>query len=132
MADCCHPIPGDDVLGYIDDNGNVIIHKRQCPVAMKLKSSYGRRILATQWDTHRQLSFIVTLHIEGVDCLGLVNDVTQIISRQFNVNIRKLSIETNEGIFHGDIQLYAYDVQDVQTIINGLKKIKNIKNIIRE
>lgn len=132
MADCCHPIPGDDVLGYIDDNGNVIIHKRQCPVAMKLKSSYGRRILATQWDTHRKLSFIVTLHIEGVDCLGLVNDVTQIISRQFNVNIHKLSIETNEGIFHGDIQLYAYDVQDVQTIINGLKKIKNIKNIIRE
>lgn len=132
MADCCHPIPGDDVLGYIDDNGNVIIHKRQCPVAMKLKSSYGRRILATQWDTHRKLSFIVTLHIEGVDCLGLVNDVTQIISRQFNVNIHKLSIETNEGIFHGDIQLYAYDVQDVQTIINGLKKIKSIKNIIRE
>ncbi|MBO7554292.1 MAG: bifunctional (p)ppGpp synthetase/guanosine-3',5'-bis(diphosphate) 3'-pyrophosphohydrolase [Bacteroidaceae bacterium] len=132
MADCCHPIPGDDVLGYIDDNRNVIIHKRQCPVAMKLKSSYGRRILATQWDTHRKLSFIVTLHIEGVDCLGLVNDVTQIISRQFNVNIHKLSIETNEGIFHGDIQLYAYDVQDVQTIINGLKKIKNIKNIIRE
>ena len=132
MADCCRPIPGDDVLGYIDDNGNVIIHKRQCPVAMKLKSSYGRRILATQWDTHRKLSFIVTLHIEGVDCLGLVNDVTQIISRQFNVNIHKLSIETNEGIFHGDIQLYAYDVQDVQTIINGLKKIKNIKNITRE
>ncbi len=132
MAECCRPIPGDDVLGYIADNGKIIIHKRQCPVAMKLKSSYGKRIIATQWDTHRQLSFIVTLHLEGVDCVGLLNDVTQIISRQLNVNIHKLTIETNEGIFHGDIQLYAYDVDDVQTITNELKKIKNISSITRE
>ncbi len=99
---------------------------------MKLKSSYGKRIIATQWDTHRQLSFIVTLHLEGVDCLGLLNDVTQIISRQLNVNIHKLTIETNDGIFHGDIQLYAHDVGDVQTIINELKKVKNISTITRE
>ena len=132
MAECCRPIPGDDVLGYIADNGKIIIHKRQCPIAMKLKSSYGKRIIATQWDTHRQLSFIVTLHLEGVDCLGLLNDVTQIISRQLNVNIHKLTIETNEGIFHGDIQLYAYDADDVQVIINELKKVKNISSITRE
>ncbi|MDO4186665.1 MAG: RelA/SpoT family protein [Bacteroidales bacterium] len=132
MAECCRPIPGDDVLGYVSDSGRIIIHKRQCPVAMKLKSSYGKRIIATQWDTHRQLSFIVTLHLEGVDCLGLLNDVTQIISRQLNVNIHKLTIETNDGIFHGDIQLYAHDVGDVQTIINELKKVKNISTITRE
>ena len=132
LGDCCNPIPGDDVLGYLDDRGQVIIHKRQCPVALKLKSSYGNRILATRWDTHRQLSFIVTLNIEGIDCVGLLNDVTQIISKQLNVNIHKLTIETNDGIFQGSIQLYVHDVEDVQNIINDLKRINNIKSVVRE
>jgi len=132
MADCCKPIPGDDVLGYIDDQGKIIIHKRQCPVAVKLKSSYGNRIFATSWDTHRQLSFIVTLHIEGIDRMGLILDVAQIISSQLSVNIHKLTIETEKSIFHGDLQLYAYDVDDVQNIINELKKVKNINNVTRE
>lgn len=101
MAPCCHPIPGDDVLGYINENNQVIIHKRQCPIAIKLKSSYGNRIIATQWDTHKELSFLVTIYIKGIDAVGLLNEVTQIISRQLNVNIRKLDIETNDGIFEG-------------------------------
>ena len=67
MAECCHPIPGDDVLGYVDENDRIIIHKRQCPVAAKLKSSYGNRILATEWDTHKELSFLVYIYIKGID-----------------------------------------------------------------
>lgn len=105
MAECCHPIPGDDVLGYVDENDRIIIHKRQCPVAAKLKSSYGNRILATEWDTHKELSFLVYIYIKGIDSMGLLNEVTQVISRQLNVNIRKLTIETNDGIFEGKIQL---------------------------
>ena len=101
MAECCHPIPGDDVLGYVDENDRIIIHKRQCPVAAKLKSSYGNRILATEWDTHKELSFLVYIYIKGIDSMGLLNEVTQVISRQLNVNIRKLTIETNDGIFEG-------------------------------
>ena len=99
MAECCHPIPGDDVLGYVDENDRIIIHKRQCPVAAKLKSSYGNRILATEWDTHKELSFLVYIYIKGIDSMGLLNEVTQVISRQLNVNIRKLTIETEDGIF---------------------------------
>ena len=99
MAECCHPIPGDDVLGYVDENDRIIIHKRQCPVAAKLKSSYGNRILATEWDTHKELSFLVYIYLRGIDSMGLLNEVTQVISRQLNVNIRKLAIETNDGIF---------------------------------
>ena len=94
MAECCHPIPGDDVLGYVDENDRIIIHKRQCPVAAKLKSSYGNRILATEWDTHKELSFLVYIYIKGIDNMGLLNEVSQVISRQLNVNIRKLTIET--------------------------------------
>ena len=131
MAPCCHPIPGDAVLGYIDENNRVIIHKRQCPVAVKLKSSYGNRIIATQWDTHKELSFVVTIYIQGIDCMGLLNEVTQVISRQLGVNIRRLDIGTNDGIFEGKIQLYVHDVDDVRTICNNLKQIKNIKQVTR-
>ena len=124
MAECCHPIPGDDVLGYVDENDRIIIHKRQCPVAAKLKSSYGNRILATEWDTHKELSFLVYIYLRGIDSMGLLNEVTQVISRQLNVNIRKLAIETNDGIFEGKIQLWVHDVEDVKTICNNLKKIQ--------
>ena len=131
MAECCHPIPGDDVLGYMDENDRIIIHKRQCPVAARLKSSYGNRILATEWDTHKELSFLVNIYIKGIDAMGLLNEVTQVISRQLNVNIRKLSIETTDGIFEGNIQLYVHDVDDVKTICNNLKQIQNIKQVTR-
>ena len=131
MAECCHPIPGDDVLGYVDENDRIIIHKRQCPVAAKLKSSYGNRILATEWDTHKELSFLVYIYIKGIDNMGLLNEVTQVISRQLNVNIRKLTIETEDGIFEGKIQLWVHDVDDVKTICNNLKKIQNIKQVRR-
>ena len=131
MAECCHPIPGDDVLGYVDENDRIIIHKRQCPVAAKLKSSYGNRILATEWDTHKELSFLVYIYIKGIDSMGLLNEVTQVISRQLNVNIRKLTIETEDGIFEGKIQLWVHDVDDVKTICNNLKKIQNIKQVSR-
>ena len=131
MAGCCHPIPGDDVLGYIDENNRVIIHKRQCPVAAKLKSSYGNRIIATEWDTHKSLSFLVYIYIKGIDSMGLLNEVTQVISRQLGVNIRKLNLETNDGIFEGKIQLYVHDVDDVKAICNNLLKIPNIKSVTR-
>ena len=131
MAECCHPIPGYVVLGYVDENDRIIIHKRQCPVAAKLKSSYGNRILATEWDTHKELSFLVYIYIKGIDNMGLLNEVTQVISRQLNVNIRKLTIETEDGIFEGKIQLWVHDVDDVKTICNNLKKIQNIKQVSR-
>ena len=131
MAECCHPIPGVVVLVYVDENDRIIIHKRQCPVAAKLKSSYGNRILATEWDTHKELSFLVYIYIKGIDNMGLLNEVTQVISRQLNVNIRKLTIETEDGIFEGKIQLWVHDVDDVKTICNNLKKIQNIKQVSR-
>jgi GTP pyrophosphokinase len=127
MAECCHPIPGDDVLGYTDDDDQIIIHKRQCPVAAKLKSSYGNRIIATVWDTHKLLTFLVYIYVKGIDDVGVLNDITQVISRQLNVNIRKLNIETEDGIFEGKIQLWVHDVDDVKTICNDLKKNKKIQ-----
>ena len=131
IADCCKPIPGDDVLGYIDDNNRIIIHKRQCPIAAQLKTSFGNRLLAVQWETGKALNFLVNVYIKGIDSIGILNQVTQIISQQLNVNIHKLNIESNDGIFEGRIQLYVHDVDDVNTICSNLKKIENIKKVTR-
>ena len=131
IADCCKPIPGDDVLGYIDDKNQIIIHKRQCSLATKLKSSYGNRILAVQWETGKALDFPVNIYIKGIDTIGLLNKVTQIISGQMNVNIRKLYIETNDGIFEGHIQLFVHDVDDVKSITTKLRQIEEMKTVTR-
>lgn len=131
IADCCKPIPGDDVLGYIDDNNRIIIHKVHCPIAAQLKSSFGNRLLAVQWETGKALNFPVNLYVKGIDGIGILNKVTEVISGQLNVNIHKLHIESNDGIFEGRIQLFVHDVDDVNTICNNLKKIENIKRVTR-
>ena len=129
LADCCKPIPGDDVLGYIDDNNRIVIHKRQCPIAAQLKTSFGNRLLAVEWETGKALNFPVNVYIKGIDGIGVLNQVTQVISQQLNVNIHKLNIESNDGIFEGRIQLYVHDVDDVNTICTNLKKIDHIKKV---
>ena len=131
LADCCKPIPGDDVLGYIDDNNRIVIHKRQCPIAAQLKTSFGNRLLAVEWETVKALNFPVNVYIKGIDGIGVLNQVTQVISQQLNVNIHKLNIESNDGIFEGRIQLYVHDVDDVNTICTNLKKINHIKKVTR-
>ena len=131
LADCCKPIPGDDVLGYIDDNNRIVIHKRQCPIAAQLKTSFGNRLLAVEWETGKALNFPVNVYIKGIDGIGVLNQVTQVISQQLNINIHKLNIESNDGIFEGRIQLYVHDVDDVNTICTNLKKIDHIKKVTR-
>nr|WP_320036633.1 RelA/SpoT family protein [uncultured Bacteroides sp.] len=131
IAGCCKPIPGDDVLGYMDENNDIIIHKRQCTIANKLKSSFGNRIIAANWDTHKTLYFPIFIYVKGIDSVGLLNQVTEVISRQLNVNIQRVNIEANDGIFEGRIKLYVHDVDDVKTICDNLRKIKDVKEVKR-
>ena len=131
IADCCHPIPGDDVLGYYNEQKQIVIHKRNCPVANTLKSSHGDRILAATWETHKQLYFVVPIHITGIDDMGVLHQITTIISQQLNANILKMHIESNNGIFEGTFWVNVHDVQDVKTICENLKKVSNIKTIAR-
>ncbi|MCR5270012.1 MAG: RelA/SpoT family protein [Prevotella sp.] len=126
---CCHPIPGDDALGYIDNQNLIEIHKRACPVANKLKASYGNRILDAKWDMHKNLFFDATIRLGGIDRRGLVNEVTQVISNQLNVDIRKLTFTTEDGIFEGWIDLKVHDRDDVKSIISSLKEIDDLKEI---
>ena len=131
IADCCKPIPGDDVLGFRDENDHIIIHKRQCPLASKLKAGYGNRLLAVQWETGKALEFPVNLYLQGVDAMGILHQVADVVTEQLNVNIRKIFIETMDGLFEGHIQLYVHDVDDVKTIITNLRKIEEMKVVTR-
>ena len=129
FPDCCHPIPGDDVLGYIDNQNRIEIHKRACPVANKLKASYGNRILDVKWDMHKKLFFDATIRMGGIDRRGLVNEVTRVISNQLSVDIRKLMFTSEDGIFEGNIDLRVHDREDVKEIIDKLKEVDNLKEI---
>ena len=126
---CCHPIPGDDALGYINNKNQIEIHKRACPVAAKLKTSYGNRILDIKWDMHRKLFFDATIRISGIDRMGMLNDITQVISSQMNVNIHKILITCEEGIFEGTIEMRVHDRDNVRAIMENLKKIQDLKEI---
>ena len=126
---CCHPIPGDDALGYINNKNQIEIHKRACPVADKLKTSYGNRILDIKWDMHKKLYFDATIRISGIDRLGMLSEMTQVISSEMNVNIHKILITCEEGIFEGTIEMRVHDRDNVRAIIENLKKIQDIKEI---
>ena len=106
---CCHPIPGDDILGFIDGKHQIEIHKRDCPVAAKLKASFGNRILDAKWDMHKKLFFDATIRLQGIDRVGMLLDLSRIISMQMNVNIHKLTIDSEDGVFDGIIELRVHD-----------------------
>ena len=126
---CCHPIPGDDILGFIDGKHQIEIHKRACPVAAKLKASYGNRILDAKWDMHKKLFFDATIRMQGIDRVGMLLDISQVISSQMNVNIHKLTIASEEGVFDGTIELRVHDREDVGNIIGQLKKITDVQDV---
>ena len=126
---CCHPIPGDDVLGFIDGKHQIEIHKRACPVAAKLKASFGNRILDAKWNMRKTLFFDATIRLQGIDRMGMLLDISQIISSQMNVNIHKLTIASEEGVFDGTIELRVHDRDDVRLIINQLKTIADIQDV---
>jgi GTP pyrophosphokinase len=131
IADCCHPIPGDDVLAYYDENKHIVIHKRQCPVADRLKSSHGDRILSAQWETHRIHEFVAHIIIQGTDRIGLINEITGITSQQMNVNIQKFEFENRNGVFECNVWLNVRDVNDVKQLCEKLKKVESVQSVAR-
>ena len=126
---CCHAIPGDDILGYIDNRNHIEIHKRSCPVAAKLKASYGTRILDAKWDMHRSLLFEAAIQIRGIDRSGMLHDIADVLSDQLGVNIRKITITSDNGIFDGTIEMQVHDRKDVEMIVENMKNIKDMQEV---
>ena len=131
LCEECHPIPGDDILGYIGDDGRITIHKRQCDIAKRLKATGGNQILAATWDTHGTLSFPATLHIVGFDRVGVLHQITGILSQQLNMNIHSIHIDTSDGLFTAELRLGVHDAKDLQAICRDLKKIEEVEDVRR-
>ena len=131
IAECCSPIPGDSVVAFIQDDGTVTIHKKSCPVANDLASKEGHRIVSAKWSKHFMMSYLARISLEGIDRVGVLSDLTRVISLVLGVNMRKLHIETHDEIFEGFIDLYVHNTDDLDKLIRALSKVKGIERVKR-
>ena len=128
---CCHAIPGDDILGYIDNKNQIELHQRACPVANRLKSSFGNRILDAKWDMHKVLFFDATIQIRGIDRKGMLHDISDVITEKLDVNIHRVTISADDGIYDGKIEIRVHDRAEVQEIVDALKQIEDMQEVIQ-
>ncbi len=131
IAKCCNPIPGDDVIGYHSPEGAIIIHKPKCPAAIRIMSNEGNRIIAVKWAIHKLVSFVARINMRGIDRIGLVNEITNIISSELKVNMTNINISVQNGIFEGTIDLYIHHTKDLNNLILKISNIKGIENVRR-
>ncbi len=131
IAKCCNPIPGDEVTGYRSPDGPIIIHKPKCPIAIRIMSNEGNRIIAVKWAIHKLVSFLARISMTGIDRIGLVNDITNIISSELKVNMTNINISVKNGIFEGTIDLYVHHTKDLNNLILKISNIKGIDNVKR-
>ena len=130
IAECCHPIPGDPVIGFSMNDNLVIVHKKSCPVAESLASKYGNRMVVPQWGAVQQ-EYPIRISLKGIDRLGLLNDISSFISRTLGINMRKLQLSTEDGLFEGFIELLVRDKKNLEWMVEGLSRIDGIQDVIR-
>ena len=131
LSNCCHPIPGDEVLGYLDSDGKMYIHKIDCPEANLLKTSFGKRIYSATWNTHRVQSFVETIEFKGIDKFGVFIQVLQTITTDFHINMRTVHVTSEDGIFKGTMEIYVYDRSELDDLLKAIRKIDDIKEVKR-
>ncbi|UII27062.1 bifunctional (p)ppGpp synthetase/guanosine-3',5'-bis(diphosphate) 3'-pyrophosphohydrolase [Fulvivirga maritima] len=131
LAKCCNPIPGDNVFGFVTVNEGIKIHRTTCPNAPELLANHGHRVVKAKWTSQHASSFLAGLKIIGTDRVGLINDVSSIISDELKVNMRSMSIDTDSGIFSGDIMLYVIDTVHLDLLINKLEKVEGVVKVSR-
>ena len=131
LAVCCNPIPGDDVFGFVTVNEGIKIHRTSCPNAVELMSNYGYRIIKVKWTSQKELAFLAGLRIIGTDRMGLVQDVTRVISNDLRVNMRSISIDTEENIFEGKIMLFVNDTGHLEQLMQKLEMVEGVVKVDR-
>ena len=131
LAPCCNPLPGDSVFGFITINDGIKIHRNNCPNAKELRSNYSYRILSAKWKIKLGDAFITGLEFTGIDILGVVKELTTIISEDEKTNMKSLNFDTNDGVFEGKIMLYVYDKTQLEKIIKKLRNINGIEKVVR-
>ena len=131
LAPCCNPLPGDQVFGFITINDGIKIHRNNCPNARQLRANYAYRILAANWKDYKRDAFITGLKFIGIDNVGLVKELTTIISDLEKVNMKSLNFDSKDGVFEGNIMLYVYDKNHLENLIRKLRNIEGIEKVVR-
>ncbi|WP_316811062.1 bifunctional (p)ppGpp synthetase/guanosine-3',5'-bis(diphosphate) 3'-pyrophosphohydrolase [Pedobacter heparinus] len=131
LAACCNPIPGDDVFGFVTVNEGIKIHRTNCPNAAQLMANYGYRVVKAKWNRQKELTFLTGLHIIGIDDVGLINNITKVISNDFKVNMRSITVDTDNGIFDGSIMIFVNDKEHLDNLIENLLEVKGVTGVTR-
>lgn len=131
LAKCCTPIPGDDVFGFVTVNEGIKIHRTTCPNAAELLANHGNRVIKAKWTSQHEVAFLTGLGIVGTDRVGLINDVSKIISEELKVNMSSLTFSTDHGIFKGEIMLYVNDTRHLDLLISKLEKVEGVVKVSR-
>ena len=131
LANCCTPIPGDDVFGFVTTGKGLMIHRTNCPNAARLLSSFGHRVVKTKWAKNKEISFLTGLKITGLDDVGVIHKITNLISGELKINISAITVEAKEGIFEGNIRLYVHDKDELEGLLQNLRDLPGIQNVKR-
>lgn len=131
LGKCCNPIPGDDVFGFVSTAKGLIIHRTNCPNATQLLANYGHRVVKTKWAKNKEISFLTGLSIVGMDDVGVVNKITNIISGELKINIAALTIESKDGLFQGTIKVYVHDKDELEELVDRIKALEGIQQVSR-
>jgi GTP pyrophosphokinase len=131
LGKCCNPIPGDDVFGFVSTGKGLIIHRTNCPNATQLLANYGHRVVKTKWAKNKEISFLTGLNIIGMDDVGVVNKITNIISGDLKINIAALTIESKDGLFQGTIKVYVHDKDELEVLVSKIKELEGIQQVNR-
>lgn len=131
LAKCCNPIPGDDVFGFVTVNEGIKIHRTSCPNALELLSNHGNRVIKARWTSQQEIAFLAGLKIVGTDRVGLISDLTKVISNELKVNMRSITVDSDSGIFEGSIKLYVHSTGHLDKLISNLSKISGVLKVSR-
>jgi GTP pyrophosphokinase len=131
LAKCCNPIPGDDVFGFVTINEGIKIHRTSCPNALELLSNHGNRVIKARWTSQKEIAFLAGLRILGTDRVGLINDLTKVISNELKVNMRSITVDSDAGIFEGTIKLYVNSTEHLDHLIKNLQQVEGIIKVTR-
>jgi GTP pyrophosphokinase len=131
LANCCKPIPGDDVFGFITATEGLKIHRTSCPNAARLLANYGHRVVKTKWAKNKDIAFLTGIKIIGLDDVGVINKITNIISGDMRININALTIESRDGLFEGNIKVYVHDKEELNELVSRLKNLRGIQTVDR-
>jgi GTP pyrophosphokinase len=131
LAKCCTPIPGDEVFGFVTVSEGIKIHRTNCPNAPELLANHGNRVIKAKWTSQHEVAFLTGMRIVGTDRVGLINDVSKVISEELKVNMSSLSFKTDQGIFNGEIMLYVNDTRHLEMLISKLEKVEGVVQVNR-